>query len=125
MRGPVGKTHVDAPTEAGRRARERPSVGQRLAGHSRQTVFLGVRDDSMTGAGLVEGDLVPVFKGAPAMLGDVVAAIWEDTLVVRHLAQDQRGRFFLRPANVAYEPVRAGREFQLFGRAVGAIRNER
>ena len=85
-------------------------------------MLLRVRGDSMKDAGLLEGDLVLVLKGAPAKAGDIVVAIVDNQFTVKYLAQDKRGGFFLRPGNVAYEPIRAKSDLELYGRVVGALR---
>ncbi len=68
-------------------------------------VALTVRGDSMNGAGLLDGDLVIIDRGAAARDGDVCAARiegGEPTLKRVHFANDCA---ILAPANPAFSPI--------------------
>jgi repressor LexA len=65
---------------------------------------LRVRGESMTGAGILPGDVVVVRRQATAEPGDVVVAMVGDEATVKTLRR-RRGRLELHPANPAFEPI--------------------
>lgn len=66
---------------------------------------LRVRGESMTGAGILEGDLVIVERRTEAVSGQIVVALVEDEATVKRLHLD-RNRLELRPENPAFEVLR-------------------
>lgn len=86
---------------------------------------LRVSGDSMTGAGILDGDLVLVRPQQDAQPGEIVVALLGDEATVKRLAL-RRGRYFLDPENDAYEPIPlegAGREVHLLGRVIALVRH--
>jgi repressor LexA len=82
--------------------------------------LLRVRGDSMTDAGIMEGDLVVVHEQKTAKNGDIVVAlVGEDATVKRFFRESDHIR--LQPENDAHEPIRS-REVQVLGRVVGLMR---
>ena len=65
---------------------------------------LRVRGESMTGAGILAGDLVIVRRQKTAVDGDVVVALVEEEATVKRL-RIRRGRYELHPENPAFEPI--------------------
>ncbi len=86
-----------------------------------RTVLLSMKDDSMSGAGLMPGDTLVVKLRAPAQPGDVVVAIVDHEFTVKYLAHDPNG-FFLEPGNPAYAPIRLSEALEIYGRVVGSFR---
>ncbi len=79
---------------------------------------LRVRGDSMTGAGILDGDVVLVRRQATAESGDIVVAMVGDEATVKRLRVKGR-RIELRPENPAYEPIVPDpRELTLLGKVV-------
>lgn len=69
------------------------------------TLFgLRVRGESMTGLGILPGDLVVVRAQPSARSGDLVVALVDDEATVKTLRL-RRGRVELHPANPAFEPI--------------------
>lgn len=66
---------------------------------------LRVRGESMTGAGILEGDLVIVERRTEAVSGQIVVALVEDEATVKRLHLDGN-RLELRPENPAFEVLR-------------------
>lgn len=66
---------------------------------------LRVRGESMTGAGILEGDLVIVERRTEAVSGQIVVALVDDEATVKRLHLD-RNRLELRPENPAFEVLR-------------------
>lgn len=65
---------------------------------------LRVRGQSMSGAGILDGDLVVVRRQASAESGDVVVALVDDEATVKRLRL-RAGRTELHPENPAFQPI--------------------
>ncbi len=86
--------------------------------------MLRVRGDSMTDAGIYDGDYVVVHQQQVADNGDVVVAgIGEGEATVKTFSR-RGGRVTLTPANAAYEPMvfDGGDEVTIFGKVVTVVR---
>ncbi len=81
---------------------------------------LRVQGDSMTGAGILDGDLVIVRQQAAADPGDIVVARLGDEATVKRL-RVLRGHPVWEPANPAYAPIPA-EEAEMLGKVVGLVR---
>ena len=90
----------------------------------RPDYLLKVRGNSMTGAGILDGDLLAVHKTAEAKSGQIVVARLGDEVTVKRLKY-KGGRVELIAENPDYEPivVNRGTVFAIEGVAVGLIRN--
>lgn len=89
---------------------------------SRKDVFLlQVRGDSMTGAGILEGDLVIVKPTREIRSGDIVVALLHDEATVKRYIEI-RGRKYLKPENSKYENIFPQEEWTVQGKVVGVIR---
>ncbi len=86
-----------------------------------QTVLVRVKGDSMSDAGILEGDLIVVEKTASAKRGDIVVAIVDSQFTLKRLDID-RGRFVLKPENKAYAVIRPEGTLEIFGVMVGLVR---
>jgi len=76
---------------------------------------LRVRGESMTGAGILPGDLVIVRRQKTASSGDLVVALVDDEATVKRLRRRGR-RVELLPENPAFEPIVPDpRELQILG----------
>lgn len=78
----------------------RPKLGRFFA--------LRVRGDSMVGLHIVPGDLV-VCEWREPRLGEVIAALADETTVTLKRLVRERGRFLLRAANADYEDIKPDR----------------
>jgi repressor LexA len=65
---------------------------------------LRVRGESMTGAGILPGDLVVVRTQSYASPGDIVVALVEDEATVKRF-KTRKGRVELHPENPHYDPI--------------------
>ena len=65
---------------------------------------LRVRGESMSGAGILPGDVVVVRRQPTASSGDIVVALVGDEATVKRLRR-VRGRAELHPANPAFAPI--------------------
>ncbi len=90
-------------------------------GRSGEYFALRVRGESMTGAGILPGDLVVVRRQQVARTGDIVVALFEDEATVKRLLL-RNGEVWLMPENPDYEPIDGSRA-GILGRVVALYRN--
>jgi len=85
--------------------------------------MLRVKGDSMTGAGIEDGDLVVIRKQDDATPGSIVAAMLDDEATVKTLVRDN-GKTVLRAENPAYEPIPVTAEnSRILGKVVALLRS--
>ena len=88
--------------------------------------LLRVRGDSMTGAGILDGDLLAVHGTPEARNGQIVVARVDDEVTVKRFQRtSDRTRVVLLPENDDYEPIEVDlreREFAIEGLSVGVLR---
>ncbi len=89
----------------------------------RPTYLLRVRGDSMKDAGILEGDLIAVYKTNVARRGQIVVARIDNDVTVKYLDMDGSMARLL-PANSAYQPIVVpANELVIEGVFVGLIRD--
>ena len=87
--------------------------------HKRDELFaLRVRGESMTGAGMLPGDIVIVRRQAHAETGDIVVALVDDEATVKRLRK-RASTIELHPENPEFQViVRAVNEVSLLGKVI-------
>ena len=86
------------------------------------TFFLRVEGDSMSGAGILDGDLIAVDRSAKARDGAIVVAALRGELTVKRLARVGHG-WELRPDNPRYAAVPVPEEgLAVWGVVVAVVR---
>lgn len=101
------------------------SVEDYLIDHPERTSFCHVRGDSMKDAGLLDGDVVVVEANALPRPGDIVVAVVDDQVTVKHLRMAPDGEWFLEAANPAYEPIHPTSSLEMLGVVTGSFRRYR
>jgi repressor LexA len=86
-----------------------------------RTVLVEVKGDSMTGAGILPGDLAVVERGAGVGNGDLVVARIDGEFTLKRLALDGE-QAILRPANPDYPDIQAQGELEIIGLVRGIVR---
>ena len=86
------------------------------------TYFVRVEGDSMSGAGISDGDLLVVDRSLRPADGDVIIASVDGDFTVKTYRRDADG-IRLEPANPAYPTIRlrAGQELDYFGKVTACI----
>jgi DNA polymerase V len=79
-------------------------LNELVAKHPVSTFYLRVEGDSMTGAGIVHGDIVAVDKSLQPRSGDIVVAAVDGDFTLKHLKRDG-DKAWLVPANPDYQPI--------------------
>lgn len=119
----VGRVAAGSPILAVENIESEIAVDARLF-HPRADYLLRVRGDSMTGVGILDGDLLAVHRSASAEPGQIVVARLGDEVTVKRLQRDG-GRVRLYAENPAYAPIEVGASedaFAIEGLAVGVVR---
>lgn len=89
-----------------------------------RTAMIPIRGDSMIDAGINDGDLAVVERGAPARNGDYVVAIVDNEFTLKELGIE-RGSPILKPHNKAYPVIRPQGSLEIYGVMVGLVRRYR
>lgn len=86
------------------------------------TFFVRAEGNSMTGAGIQNGDILVVDRSLEPASGSIVIACIDNEFTVKYLRQDQRGTV-LEPANPEYPSLILvpGMELRIFGVVTGCI----
>lgn len=79
-------------------------LNELVAKHPTSTFYLRVEGDSMTGAGIVHGDIVAVDKSLQPRTGDIVVAAVDGDFTLKHLKRDGE-KAWLVAANPDYPPI--------------------
>jgi repressor LexA len=92
----------------------------------RADYFLTVYGESMTGAGILDGDLLAVHSTPVADNGDIVVARLDEEVTVKRLHKKREKHLLeLLPENPDYQPIRVDlreRAFAIEGLSVGVLR---
>ena len=118
----LGRIAAGAPLQAVEDIEDVLPLPQSVIGEG--TFFmLRVKGDSMTGAGIEDGDLVVIRKQDDATPGSIVAAMLDDEATVKTLIRDN-GRTLLRAENPAYAPIEVNTEQgRILGKVVALLRS--
>jgi repressor LexA len=115
----VGRVAAGAPLLATESVEATLSLPRELVGSG--TLFaLRVRGDSMSGAGILDGDTVVVRQQPTAEEGEIVAALVGEEATVKRLSR-AGGRVRLLPENPAYDPIEPD-EATVLGKVVAVLR---
>ncbi len=121
----LSPVRAGAPEPASQAIEEALTLDDYLIDDPNRTSLHKVRGDSMRDAGIFEGDLVVVEHNTPTRAGDIVVAWVDNELTVKTLQMDGQGRYYLCPANPAYEPIWPRTSLEILGVVVGLVRRTR
>lgn len=96
-------------------------VDELLVANPQTTYFLQVSGDSMSDAGIVDGDLVIVDAARTAQNNDIVVAEVDGEWTVKQLRK-QGENVTLLPANAKYQPIQPQQELRLAGVVTAVVR---
>ena len=117
----LGSVRAGLPQEAPDESFETLSAEDFLVQHPDRTSYATVRGDSMSGIGLLDGDIVVVEHNTPTRPRDVVVAVVDDRITVKTLVLEA-GEYILRAENPNYEDIRPGNSLEVLGVVVGSFR---
>jgi repressor LexA len=93
----------------------------------RDCFLLHVNGESMTGAGIMDGDMVIIRPQTTAEQGEIVAALIDNEATVKRF-RSSGGSIVLEPENPAFPPITVApdrADFRIIGVVVGLLRNYR
>lgn len=116
--------HVAAgfPSPAEDMGGQRVDLTRELVVHPQATFLLRARGHSMTGLGILDGDILVVDRALTARHQQVVVAVVDGEFTVKTLWQ-REGRVKLQPANPAYPEIipAEGQTLEIWGVVTAAI----
>jgi SOS regulatory protein LexA len=120
----LGTVEAGFPSAAEEALADTLSLDDLLIQNREATFLLKVSGDSMSGAGILPGDMVLVDKGRVPKSGDIVIAEVDGEWTMKYLKK--RGESVtLIPANPRYEPIRPKKELKIAGVVTAVVRKYR
>jgi repressor LexA len=122
--GPItvlGTVEAGFPSPAEEELADNLSLDEMLIQNRTASFLLKVTGDSMTGAGIMPGDMVIVDRSQTAKSGDIVIAEVDRQWTMKYLRK--RGdSVMLLPANPKYKPIRPQNELTIAGVVTAVVR---
>lgn len=97
-------------------------LNSHLAPHPVTTFMVRVAGESMSGLGIMDGDLLVVDRGLTPQSGSVVVVLEAAEFLVKTLEKRQ-GQYWLVAAHAAYPPRRLSEDAEIWGVVRHSIRN--
>lgn len=97
------------------------SLDELLITNREASFLLKVTGDSMTGAGIMPGDMVIVDRGQTPKSGDIVIAEVDGEWTMKYLRK-RSDSVLLVPANPKYKPIRPRHELKIAGVVTAVVR---
>lgn len=117
----LGTVEAGFPSPAEEELVDTLSLDDFLIQNREATFLLKVSGDSMSGAGILQGDMVIVDKGQTAKNGDIVIAQVDGEWTMKFLRK--RGdNVTLVPANPKYQPIKPKNELKIAGVVTAVVR---
>jgi repressor LexA len=117
----LGSVEAGFPSPAEEELLDMISIDTLLIKNPASSFLLKVTGDSMTGAGIMQGDYVIVDKSRTAVEGDIVIAQVDNAWTMKYLSKEN-GSYILLPANPKYKPIKPKNELQIAGVVTGVAR---
>ncbi len=120
----LGTVEAGFPSQAEEELSDNLSLDELLIQNREATFLLKVSGDSMSGAGILPGDMVIVDRGLTPKNGDIVIAQVDGDWTMKYLRK--RGTDVqLVAANPAYKPIRPKSELKIAGVVIAVVRKYR
>ena len=120
----LGIVEAGFPSPAEESLADNISLDDLLIQNREASFLVKVSGDSMTGAGIMPGDMVIVDRGQVAKSGDIVIAEVDGQWTMKYLRK--RGEIvILVPANPRYQPIRPKYELKITGVVTAVVRKYR
>ena len=121
-----GSVPAGFPSPAEDYAEGKLDLNEYLVEHEAATFYVRVKGHSMSGAGILDGDIIAVDRALEARHGDIVLAVIDNELTVKELCIED-GWVRLLPNNPDYPPIdiKTGQELTIWGVVKGVVRKLR
>ncbi len=117
----LGTVEAGFPSPAEEELVDTLSLDELLIQNREATFLLKVSGDSMSGAGILPGDMVIVDKGQTAKSGDIVIAQVDGQWTMKYLRK-RGANVLLLPANPKYKPIKPENELTIAGVVTAVVR---
>ncbi len=117
----LGTVEAGFPSPAEESLADTLSLDDLLIQNREATFLLKVSGDSMSGAGILPGDMVIVDKGQVPKSGDIVIAEVDGEWTMKYLRKRKDGVALL-PANPKYQPIKPKNELKIAGVVTAVVR---
>ncbi len=117
----LGLVEAGFPSPAEEELRDTLSLDEFLVSNPDASFLLKVSGDSMTGAGILPGDLVIVDRGQTAKSGDIVIAEVDGEWTMKFFKKSGDA-VYLVPANPKYKPITPQHELKITGVVTAVVR---
>ena len=128
LRLPLFASSVPAgfPSPAEDDAQGKLDLNEFMVEHEAATFYVRVKGHSMTGAGILDGDIIAVDRALEPRHGDIVLAVIDNELTVKELHLEN-GWVRLLPHNPDFPPIdfKTGQELTIWGVVKGVVRKLR
>ena len=119
--GVLGSVEAGFPSPAEEELVDTLSLDDLLIQNREATFLLKVSGDSMSGAGILPGDMVIIDKGLTPKSGDIVIAQVDGEWTMKFLRK-RKDDVVLVPANPKYQPIRPKNELKISGVVTAVVR---
>ena len=120
----LGTVEAGFPSPAEEELADTLSFDDLLIQNRESTFLLKVSGDSMSGAGILPGDMVIVDRGQTPKSGDIVIAEVDGAWTMKYLGKGGESVTLL-PANPKYQPIRPKNELKIAGVVTAVVRKYR
>ena len=117
----LGTVEAGFPSPAEEELIDTMSLDEFLIGNKEATYMLKVSGDSMIDAGIMQGDIVLVERGAEAKDGNIVIAKVDEEWTIKYFRK-KKGKVFLEPANKKYKPILPKQDLEIAAVVKAVIR---
>ncbi len=117
----LGTVEAGFPSPAEEELTDTLSLDELLIQNREATFLLKVSGDSMSGAGILPGDMVLVDKGQAPKSGDIVIAEVDGEWTMKYFEKRGEG-VTLIPANPKFHPIRPKKELKIAGVVTAVVR---
>ena len=117
----LGTVEAGFPSPAEEELVDTLSLDELLIQNREATFLLKVSGDSMSGAGILPGDMVIVDKGQTPKSGDIVIAEVDGQWTMKYLRK-RKDDVTLLPANPRYKPIKPKNELKIAGVVTAVVR---
>lgn len=120
----LGTVEAGFPSPAEEELLDKISLDQWLISNPNATFLLKITGDSMSGAGILPGDMVLVDRSLVPKNGDIVIAEVDGEWTMKYFHR-KGGVVVLSPANPKYQPIKPHNELKIGGVVTAVIRRYR
>ena len=117
----LGHVQAGFPSPAEEESKDEITLDEWIINDPNSTFMITMKDDSLTGSGILKGDVLLLNRGKQPHNYDIVVATVDEDFAVRHYLKKGQ-QVFLLPANKAFFPITPRYELKIEGVVYCVIR---